>query len=139
MMASVLMPRSSRRGGLAAVLVFTAATLSAPSPPAGAAQADCKEPPGTTAWGCLWTAPNYTGTMTLFEGTGRNPRTECRDGTPRSAVNNGPPSGKGRYVFLFYKHPGCEKGGKAFGILPPGQSDPDLPGVQSYAWTNSPG
>jgi hypothetical protein len=137
MMATVQMPRASRRGGVAAVLLITAAMFCAPSPTAGAAPADCKEPPGTTAWGCLWTEPNYAGTMTLYEGSSRNPRTECQDGTPRSAVNNGPPNGKGRYFFVFYQHPGCDKGGKAFGILPPGQSDPDLPGVRSYAWTNS--
>jgi hypothetical protein len=139
MMASVLMARSSCRGGLLAVLLFTAATVSAPPHPARAAEADCRQPAGTTAWGCVWTEPNYTGTMTLYEGTGRNPRTECRDGSPRSAVNNGPASGKARYVFFFYHHAGCEKGGKAFGLLPPGQSDPDLPGVQSYAWTKSSG
>jgi hypothetical protein len=136
MMAGVPMPRPSRRA-LAATLLFTAATLSPPPSPAAAVETDCKEPPGTTAWGCLWTDPNYGGTMTLYEGTGRGPRTECHDGVPRSAVNNGPPRGRGRYVFVFYKHPGCETGGKAFGILPPGQSDPDLPGVESFAWTNS--
>jgi hypothetical protein len=36
---------------------------------------------------------------------------------------------------LFGDHAaGCEKGGKAFGVLGPQQSDPDLPGVQSYSW-----
>ena len=135
-MAGVLMRRAAQWNLVAFVLV-TAAMRSAPPSLAAAGQADCKEPPGTSAWGCLWTETNYTGTMTFFEGTSRSPRTECRDGMPRSAVNNGPPRGKGRYVFVFYKHPGCEKGGKAFGILPPGQSDPDLPGVESYAWTNT--
>jgi hypothetical protein len=38
-------------------------------------------------------------------------------------------------MFVFYHHPGCEKGGTSFGILGPDQADPDLPDLQSYAWT----
>ncbi len=138
MIATVVTETSYRRSRPAAVLLaVSVATLWAPAPRAGAAQADCKRPPGTASWACLWTEPDYAGTMTLYEGTGRTRTAECHDETPRSAVNNGPPKGKGRYAFYFYKHPGCEKGGKAAGILAPGNSDPDLPGVQSYVWTDS--
>ncbi len=48
-------------------------------------------------------------------------------------MNNAPQTGA-RYVLTFYHHPGCDRGGKAFGVLPPQQGDPDLPDVQSYSW-----
>jgi hypothetical protein len=49
-------------------------------------------------------------------------------------VNYDQASKGAHYSFSFYHHAGCEKGGKFFGVLGPGQDDPDLPGVQSYAW-----
>jgi hypothetical protein len=127
--------RVSRRSPFLAVAFLIAASLSTQfSRSAGAAQADCKQPAGTSVYGCVWTGPDYTGTMTLYEGTGRK-GSGCRNESPRSAVNNEPAQGKARSVFVFYHHAGCEKGGKAFGVLGPQSGDPDLPNVQSYAWT----
>jgi hypothetical protein len=113
------------------------ASLAAPlSGSARAAVADCKAPsPQARVFGCLWTGPNYTGAMSVFDASGRNAGAGCREGSPRSAVNNAPDDGNGPYVFSFYHHTRCEKGGKAFGVLGPQQWDPDLPNVQSYTWT----
>jgi hypothetical protein len=121
---------------LAVVALALAAGFLPFSGSARAADADCQRPPSQTAvFGCVWTGSYFTGTMTVYEGTGRNATTGCFEGSPRSAVNNTPATGHTRYVFRLYHHPGCESGGKAFGVLPPQQGDPDLPDVQSYAWT----
>jgi hypothetical protein len=72
--------------------------------------------------------------MTLYEASRQKSSPECWDGSPTSAVNNSPGSAKGRYVFLFFDHPGCENGGKAFGVLGAEQAEPALPNVQSYTW-----
>jgi hypothetical protein len=134
-MGDMQVPRSFRQAGGVAVLVVTVAALSVPPPSAGAAEADCQRPPsGSLVFGCVWTGPNYSGTMTRYDSR-TSPSTGCLEGSPRSAVNNTPGTSKTRYAFSFYSHPGCEKGGKAFGVLGPGQTDPDLPGVQSYSWT----
>jgi len=120
---------------LLAVALLAAGPLAAGPTAARAAQSDCQEPASRTpVFGCVWAGPNYTGAMTLYEGASRNAKTGCFSGSPRSAANNGPASGADRYVFAFYHHPGCEKGGKPFGFLGPGASDPDLQSVQSYAW-----
>jgi len=116
-----------------AVALLTATTLVARQPPAGAAAADCQPPPShTRVFGCVWAGPDYGGAMTLHDDGAQ--ATGCRDGSPRSAVNNSPANGADRYSFAFYHHAACEKGGKPFGILAPGSQDPDLPGVQSYVW-----
>jgi hypothetical protein len=119
--------------GIALVL---AASFSTPfSSSARAAEPDCPRPsPQTLAFGCVWTGSYYTGSMTLYESGSKSATTVCWDGSPASAVNDAPAEGRARYVFALYHHPGCEKGGKEFGILPPGQADPDLPDVQSYTW-----
>ena len=54
-------------------------------------------------------------------------------------MNHGPAGRGAQYSFSFYHHVGCENGGKFFGVLAPGQDDPDLPDVQSYAWKRSGG
>ena len=124
-----------RLATLAVVALAVAAGFFPFSRPARAAEADCQRPASQTrVFGCVWTDPYFTGTMKIYEGTGRNATPGCFDGSPRSAVNNTPATGHTRYIFLLYHHPGCEKGGKAFGVLPPEQGDPDLPDVQSYAW-----
>lgn len=128
------------RGTLSAVgnrlltVVLLVGSLCGPwARPAGAALADCKAP-GATSYGCVWSGQDYAGDMRVYEGDDRHRAGQCVDGSPRSAANNTPAAAKGRHVFLFYHHPGCEKGGKSFGVLPPEGSDPALPDVQSYVW-----
>jgi hypothetical protein len=131
----MVIPRFSFGGRVLAVALLTAATLVAPRLSAGAAASDCQPPPShNPAFGCVWAGPGYTGAMTLHD-DGAKAATGCRDGSPRSAVNNSPARGGDRYSFAFYHHPACGKGGKPFGVLAPGSQDPDLPAVQSYAWT----
>ena len=131
----MLVHRLSRPALLLAVALTFAASFLPFSRSARAADGDCPRPTShTPAFGCVWTGPYFTEAMTVYEGTGRDATTRCWDGSPRSALNNSPQTGA-RYVLTFYHHPGCERGGKAFGVLPPQQGDPDLPDVQSYTWT----